>query len=323
MQRQHLGFKRFVVLTVVSVYLLILAGGIVRTTGSGMGCPDWPKCFGRWVPPTEVSQLPADYKTKYVVHGYQTEFNAVKTWIEYINRLLGALIGIFIIVAFVLSLQYKTDKTIRILCGLALLMVILEGIVGKYVVSTNLKPLLISFHLWGSIFIIVLLIYVMCRVWRENLQVENIIHLDQLKTINVLLIAATIIQTIIGTQVRQQIDDLSMSLGFERRLEWIERLDYYFHLHRTFSIVVFLIHVYFIYKLYKSNSGSVIKWSCYGLALLVAIEMIGGITMGNFGIPAFVQPIHMLGATMLLGLQFFVLFVFRLNATNSAIQLRQ
>ncbi len=174
MDRQNIGFKRFVVITVIAVYLLILAGGIVRTTGSGMGCPDWPKCFGKWVPPTEESELPSDYKTKYTVHGYQAEFNAVKTWIEYINRLLGALIGVFILAAFVLSFNYKKDKAIVWLCGLALFMVILEGIVGKYVVSTNLKPLLISFHLWGSILVILLLIYVLCRVKKEELRIENI-----------------------------------------------------------------------------------------------------------------------------------------------------
>src|SRR4028119_1014324 len=118
---------RFVgLLTVASVYLLILVGGVVRSTGSGMGCPDWPKCFGTWVPPTAVSQLPPNYKEIYTeqrvaknqriaktldqlgfeevaaqifAHPTQyveTDFNATKTWIEYLNRLLGALIGVFI-----------------------------------------------------------------------------------------------------------------------------------------------------------------------------------------------------------------------------------
>ena len=76
---------------------LILAGGIVRATGSGMGCPDWPKCFGRWIPPTEFSQLPSNYREIYgaKLKG-EVEFNAVKTWIEYANRLLGVLVGFFV-----------------------------------------------------------------------------------------------------------------------------------------------------------------------------------------------------------------------------------
>jgi heme a synthase len=87
-------FRTFGIISLVSIYLLILAGGIVRSTGSGMGCPDWPKCFGRMIPPTQASELPFNYQEIYKekLHG-QVEFNPTKTWIEYLNRLLGALTG--------------------------------------------------------------------------------------------------------------------------------------------------------------------------------------------------------------------------------------
>ena len=63
----------------------------MRASGAGMGCPDWPLCFGQWIPPTDVDQLPANYQEIYADRGYaDTTFNATKTWIEYLNRLLGA-----------------------------------------------------------------------------------------------------------------------------------------------------------------------------------------------------------------------------------------
>ena len=57
-----MSFERFAKWTLLSIFLIIVAGGIVRMTGSGMGCPDWPKCFGMWVPPISVDQLPVNYQ---------------------------------------------------------------------------------------------------------------------------------------------------------------------------------------------------------------------------------------------------------------------
>ncbi|MEO1900032.1 MAG: COX15/CtaA family protein, partial [Methylococcales bacterium] len=109
-----LRFRHLGMLTIFAVYMVILVGGIVRASGSGMGCPDWPTCFGQWIPPTEESQLPPNYHEIYANRGYQnTQFNPVKTWIEYANRLVGVTIGFLIFLTAWSSRVFLTiDKSI-------------------------------------------------------------------------------------------------------------------------------------------------------------------------------------------------------------------
>ncbi|MEQ8407904.1 MAG: COX15/CtaA family protein, partial [Gammaproteobacteria bacterium] len=88
-------FRRMALITLSAVYLLILVGASVRASGAGMGCPDWPTCFGQWIPPTSEAQLPDNYQEIYAELGYgDTRFNVVKTWTEFANRLVGVTIGL-------------------------------------------------------------------------------------------------------------------------------------------------------------------------------------------------------------------------------------
>src|SRR5688572_24583126 len=162
-------FYKLSLSTLVAVYLLIMVGGVVRSTGSGMGCPDWPKCFGQWTPPTSVSQLPADYKEKYSEFRHkknekfakylkalgfnetadkilndtsireEADFNPVKTWIEYLNRIVGVIIGFLILAVFVSSLKFwKERRNLTVVSFLTFILVGFQGWIGSIVVSTNL-----------------------------------------------------------------------------------------------------------------------------------------------------------------------------------------
>src|SRR5690349_3611262 len=101
---------RFALLTVVLLYLVVLAGAVVRSTGSGMGCPDWPRCYGRLIPPTDVSQIDFSkldiekYRDAWQRSGHKRievteetlrrDFSARATWIEFINRCVTVIAGL-------------------------------------------------------------------------------------------------------------------------------------------------------------------------------------------------------------------------------------
>ena len=112
-------YQKIAITTVVATLFLIFVGGLVRASGAGLGCPDWPKCFGVWIPPLDAADLPAEYN--------QSEFNVVKTWTEYINRLVGVVIGLLIIATFATSLRYRKTKPAITWCsGIALILVVFQ-----------------------------------------------------------------------------------------------------------------------------------------------------------------------------------------------------
>ncbi|MBB6328820.1 cytochrome c oxidase assembly protein subunit 15 [Algoriphagus iocasae] len=328
----------------IAVYFLILVGGIVRTTGSGMGCPDWPKCFGSVIPPTNVDQLPANYQDIYLQKriaknerfvatleklGFsetanqiandksiliEQEFNPVKTWIEYINRLIGVLIGFFIILTVWKSFPlWKQDKWIPILSVAALVLVLFQGWIGSLVVSTNLLHWMITFHMMLAILQVMLLIYLYHRA--GNLQTGKGVEMDVPSKIEWILISALIlmlVQVILGTQVREEIDQISASLGNMMRGTWIEQLGLPFFIHRSFSLILLGVHLLYFFWAFKYvlRKSSITLWSQL-LMILVILEIATGIGMAYFAIPAFLQPLHLLLGTLIVGVQYLLILQLR------------
>lgn len=301
-------FRRFGIITIVAVYLLILVGGIVRSTGSGMGCPDWPKCFGMWIPPTDISQLPTNYQEIYQVAGHDIEpFNAVKTWVEYINRLIGALIGFFILITLVLSTAFwKKDRIIFVLSLFTFLLVFFQAWIGAKVVSTNLAGWMITIHMVLAILIVFLLIYAVARSHKGFVQIEKIQKISRINMILIIGIILSLLQVVLGTQVRENIDEVAKEIL--NRSDWIANLDWQFYIHRSFSLFVFFIHLSLVFSLRKnilSQKGFIYKSSSI-LLLLLGLEILTGVIMAYFAVPPFLQPIHLLLSIIILGVQFMV-----------------
>lgn len=310
-KKKHKIFRRLGIVTIVAVYVLIAVGGIVRTTGSGMGCPDWPKCFGSWIPPTEVSQLPKNYKEKFKVQGKEiADFNVVKTWTEYVNRLVGVLIGLFIFATFIASITYwKIDRSIVLLSFVSVLLVGFQGWIGAKIVATDLAVSMISIHMVLALAIVFLLIYTIIRGFKVVWKAAPVTNKRKINQVLIIALVLSFVQVILGTQVREAIDLIAKSMGEAQRGTWVENVGMSFYIHRSFSWLVFLTHVYLVcllYKHIKERNHFVFKYTIY-LFLIIISEVVTGIAMAYFGIPAFLQPIHLLLGSMVLGIQFFLL----------------
>ncbi len=305
-------FQSLVLLTIIVIYLLILAGGIVRSTGSGMGCPDWPKCFGRWVPPTEISQLPPNYQEVYgaKLKG-EVEFNAVKTWIEYANRLLGALSGFLVVIVVIASFSYlRKDSTVVVGSVVALLLIGANGWLGSRVVATELAQYMITLHLLLAILVVLSLLFVYIRSYAGNTDLRTGVVLNaSLRRLMVVVMILTLGQIVLGAQVRDALDAVVKRLGYLEREKWIMNMNWTFYVHRSFSLIILGLHGTVIYQLRRLKTKSRIYKMANVLIGLVLAEIATGIIMAYLGVPAIAQPIHLVLAILLVGLQFSILLL--------------
>ena len=327
------SFIKSVKFSLIIVYLVITAGAIVRMTGSGMGCPDWPKCFGYWIPPTERTQLDwkpnhlylkgqviildeelrvakndfnsgFDYNPKnwgfYTQHDYAL-FNPYHTWIEYLNRLLGALAGLAILVMTVLSLLFKKKKKIiPIISFLILIAMVFQAWLGKTVVDSNLLPYRITIHMVMALLIVLGLIILLFISQRK---ISPIPASQLMKTLAIFAVALTLFQIGLGTQVRQFVD-LKMHLQVN---QWLDPAPLKFYFHRSLSLMVLAIHLTLFWMLRKVNLNLRIFNQILGL---IGLEIFTGILMFYLDFPFSSQPLHLIIAALLFGAQ--SLFIFRI-----------
>jgi len=331
-------FRTFAYLTFCSTFLVILAGSIVRTTQSGMGCPDWPRCFGYYIPPTNPNQVVFNsgvyYKKgmmiihsdtlwrarepfksiaqfdrsnweKYPKHNY-AKFDAYQTWIEYINRLLGAILGIFVLGLLLTSFAYWNRKRILVFLSLGLLFLTgFQAWLGKLVVDGNLIPGSITIHMLAALLLLALNLAILFIMTSEARRSTQIIPKGIFLLVTVVL-AFTLIQVILGTQVREEIDGIAKAANFENRSSWVEQLTGLFLIHRSFSWLLIGLNGLLIFKLVKSGSKR-LKWFAGLTGTILIIEFCVGTILSLGGMPAVAQTFHLVFASFLFSAQVSIL----------------
>jgi cytochrome c oxidase assembly protein subunit 15 len=299
-------FRRFGILTIAAVFFLIFVGGLVRSTGSGMGCPDWPKCFGQWIPPSDISELPSDYKTKFAVAGKEiADFDAFKTWTEYYNRLIGVVIGLFIFLTVIFAFPYlKSSKPyIFWLSFLAFILVGFQGWIGSKVVFSDLATYMITIHMLIALVIVGLLIY--------TITASQDFIIIQAKTDTLLpkllwlMLLVMIVQIVSGTQVREEVDEVAKRI--DNRNLWLDEMDWIFYLHRSLSLLNMGLAIFINRRFSKLfERYSILYKSSLALILLMFTQALTGAVLANLGFPGYAQSIHLTLGSLTAGLQLFI-----------------
>ncbi|MEZ7946465.1 MAG: COX15/CtaA family protein [Flavobacteriaceae bacterium] len=326
-------FPTIVKITLASLYLIFLAGSIVRMTGSGMGCPDWPKCFGYYIPPTSEEQITwqpnsiyeegmiiikdevlfvaeQEVRTasifdennweKYTKHEYAT-FNKFHTWVEYINRLVTVLSGFIFLFLLAGSLKFrKENKWIPIISFIAFFFMLVEAVLGKMVVDSNLKPTMITIHMVIGLLIIGLVLRLLFIIRKEKTSYKYHALFNKLLILSVIF---SLIQIAMGTQVRQFIDEQVKLFGFENKEYSLMNPSFKFYFHRSFTIAIILVNfgLFYLNQLHKLGY-KLVSW----ILVLLFLETITGILMYYAEFPLGTQAIHLLSGALLFGVQFYL-----------------
>ena len=263
---------RWLWLSFIFTYSLIFIGGLVRVSGSGMGCPDWPTCFGKLIPPTHINEITWNSHIEYEVgdmivkndtlwvsdynftslesfgrenwHPYEKHnyaiFNARHTWTEYLNRLFGATTGIIITITLLISFFHRKQfKDIYIANFASFLLTGFEGWLGAMVVASHLEPIIISLHMFFALVIVSLQMYALIKLKLYlNPKLVDGTYSHQLPTYLIILWVATIVEILLGTHMREGIEMLVKSFPGQSDMFLMNTLGAFKYIHTVLGIIL-------------------------------------------------------------------------------------
>lgn len=303
-------FQRFALLTTAATYALITLGGLVRASDSGLGCPDWPKCFDRWIPPLHASDVPA--------HIDPALFNVAKAWTEYLNRLVGVGVGVLIFATFVLAFR-RHRSTPRILWPTvsSFVLVGVEGWIGGRVVESGLSPLVLSVHLVFALAIVSLLLYATVQAFFPRGRRRPGLSPDRLKLgrIGLAVSAAALLEVGIGAALRGEIQRVATGIPSLARARWLDSVGTIALVHKgyaPFVAVMVMLLVWFVHR--KTEPDRWLRGTALLALFLVTLQVLAGAGLARFGLPRVLQVVHLsLGALLLGALTVLCLLAYRLD----------
>ncbi|GEP44208.1 COX15/CtaA family protein [Brevifollis gellanilyticus] len=304
-------FQRYALIAFITVEVLIFVGAIVRTTGSGLGCPDWPFCYGCLVPPSSADEI--DF-TKIDLEKFlkkaerlgrdpatitperlKAEFDSTATWIEYINRLTSIPVGLSVMLMWGFSFgeARRGRKRVFITSTLSVLLVGINAWLGARVVLSGLKPGIITLHMALAIMLQCMLVYTAWRGTSQPWRLAWKTKADQtLRWLAWGLFVLVVVEGIMGSQVRELTDELARTHAGHSRAEWVHELEasWVYLIHRSFSWLILAVGFLFFFR-----SRHVLQhrgWLEISITAIIVSQMLLGVVLANVGIVAVAQVLH-------------------------------
>lgn len=288
--------RRLALITTIATFLLIAVGASVRAAGAGLGCPDWPKCYGAWMPPLDPQEAAAT--------GYDpADVNVPKAWIEYVNRVVGILIGFLIMgTAVVTTLRFRpASATVRkdaVRSAIAaVLLTGFQGWQGGQVVKEELAPLLVTSHLMIALVIVALLLRVVVACLRPDGPQEGLGR--EGARWSVIALAAVLIQVVLGALVRGGVDQAAKEMPGAPRSAWLAEVGDLDIVHRVLASAV-VVCVALAWRAVLPATGLIGRVAAFN-ALMVTAQLGAGVALVWGDLPPVFQVVHVLVASLLAG----------------------
>ena len=302
----------------MATIFLIFVGAIVRVTGSGLGCPDWPTCWGELIPPTSLEQVDFDRldiakfqkrDPEITKATLSAEFNPVHVWIEFINRLVSLPVGLFTLATFLFSFQFlRKSPSVFVASFSALVLVLANAVLGAIVVRSGLKPGVITLHMALAMTLLCVLVYAVYRGGDRRPQV-NLNGTASVRILLVVLFFACIGEGVMGSQVRELTDELALKFKDVPRNVWHETLEQkpIYLIHRSFSWVIFVLGAMTFFKTRKAT-GDLGQLCLRTVCGIILAQMVLGILMSHVSVHPVVQVLH-IGLSSILVVTLFWLLI--------------
>jgi cytochrome c oxidase assembly protein subunit 15 len=306
MARRLSSFQTLALWTTGTTYFLILVGGLVRASGAGLGCPDWPRCFGGWIPPASAADLPAGFEP--------AQFNAALMWTEYLNRLLGVVVGLLILATLVSAWRHHR-QTPRIFWPTlaAFLLVGFQGWLGGVVVQQELAAWIVTVHMVVALVIVSLLLYATVYAFfagRGDPTGALGPTRRPLAWATLALMIVTLLQVILGTQVREGIDH-ALDAGVARAdaLATVGRFDIW---HREAALLVSAATVWAVWLVWtRHRRERTLVQATVVMTVFVGLQIVLGVSMAYLLLSPSAQVAHLTASSLLLGAEIVVFLLAR------------